>query len=40
MAYTLVDLDSEVAEAVVAELSRIPGVLSVRLVPPLPEAVR
>jgi D-3-phosphoglycerate dehydrogenase len=37
MAYTLVDLDSVVSPAVVEELSRIPGVLSVRLVPPLPE---
>jgi D-3-phosphoglycerate dehydrogenase len=36
-AYTLVDLDSEVSAAVLAELSRIPGVLSVRLVPPLAE---
>ncbi|MGE0357704.1 MAG: phosphoglycerate dehydrogenase [Burkholderiales bacterium] len=38
MAYTLVDLDSEVGDGVLAELSRIPGVLSVRLVPPLAEA--
>jgi D-3-phosphoglycerate dehydrogenase / 2-oxoglutarate reductase len=38
VAYTLVDLDSEVGEGVLGELSRIPGVLSVRLVPPLPEA--
>jgi len=37
VAYTLVDLDSEVGEAVLGELSRIPGVLSVRQVPPLPE---
>jgi D-3-phosphoglycerate dehydrogenase len=37
MAYTLVDLDSEVVAAVVEEISRIPGVLSVRLVPPLTE---
>jgi D-3-phosphoglycerate dehydrogenase len=37
MAYTLVDLDSEVVAAVVEEISRIPGVLSVRLVPPLAE---
>ena len=37
MAYTLVDLDSPVAAAVLAELSRIQGVLSVRLVTPLPE---
>jgi len=37
MAYTLVDLDSGVAPAVVEELSRIAGVLSVRLVPPLAE---
>jgi D-3-phosphoglycerate dehydrogenase len=37
VAYTLVDLDSEVGEGVLRELSRIPGVLSVRLVPPLPE---
>lgn len=37
MAYTLVDLDSEVGTGVLEELSRIPGVLSVRLVPPLPE---
>jgi D-3-phosphoglycerate dehydrogenase len=37
MAYTLVDLDSAVAGSVVAELSRIPGVLSVRCVPALPE---
>ncbi len=40
MAYTLVDLDSEVAPGVVGELSRIPGVLSVRVVPPLPEPPR
>jgi D-3-phosphoglycerate dehydrogenase len=38
VAYTLVDLDSEVDEGVLRELSRIPGVLSVRLVPPLAEA--
>ena len=37
MAYTLVDLDSEVGGGVLEELSRIPGVLSVRLVPPLEE---
>jgi D-3-phosphoglycerate dehydrogenase len=37
MAYTLVDLDSEVGEDVLGKLSRIPGVLSVRLVPPLAE---
>jgi D-3-phosphoglycerate dehydrogenase len=37
MAYTLVDLDSAVSGSVVAELSRIPGVLSVRCVPALPE---
>jgi D-3-phosphoglycerate dehydrogenase / 2-oxoglutarate reductase len=37
MAYTLVDLDSEVGEGVLEKLSRIPGVLSVRLVPPLAE---
>jgi D-3-phosphoglycerate dehydrogenase len=37
VAYTLVDLDSEVGEGVLLELSRIPGVLSVRLVPHLPE---
>ena len=37
VAYTLVDLDSEVGEGVLLELSRIPGVLSVRLVPPLAE---
>ncbi len=36
-AYTLVDLDSEVSAPVLAELSRIPGVLSVRPVPPLVE---
>jgi D-3-phosphoglycerate dehydrogenase len=40
MAYTLVDLDSAVAGSVVAELSRIPGVLSVRCVPALPEPVQ
>ena len=40
MAYTLVDLDSEVGEDVLARLSRIPGVLSVRLVPPLAEPRR
>ena len=34
-AYTLVDLDSEAGGAVLAEISRIPGVLSVRPVPPL-----
>jgi D-3-phosphoglycerate dehydrogenase / 2-oxoglutarate reductase len=39
-AYTLVDLDSEVSAAVLAELSRIPGVLSVRSVPPLAEPGR
>jgi D-3-phosphoglycerate dehydrogenase / 2-oxoglutarate reductase len=38
LAYTLVDLDSEVGDGVLGELSGIPGVLSVRLVPPLPEA--
>lgn len=37
MAYTLVDLDSPVAAPVLEELSRIAGVLSVRLVLPLPE---
>ncbi|HEX4943701.1 MAG TPA: phosphoglycerate dehydrogenase [Usitatibacteraceae bacterium] len=37
MAYTLVDLDSEVRAGVLEELSHIPGVLSVRLVSPLPE---
>lgn len=37
MAYTLVDLDSPVAEPVLQELARIAGVLSVRLVLPLPE---
>ena len=37
VAYTLVDLDSEVGGAVLQALSAIPGVLSVRLVPPLPE---
>ena len=34
MAYTLVDLDSAAAPEVVARLSRIPGVLAVRAVPP------
>jgi D-3-phosphoglycerate dehydrogenase len=38
VAYTLVDLDSEVGDGVLRELSRIPGVLSVRQVPPLPES--
>jgi D-3-phosphoglycerate dehydrogenase len=38
MAYTLVDLDSEIGAAVVEEISRIPGVLSVRLVPSVPVA--
>ena len=37
VAFTLVDLDSEVGEVVAGKLSRIPGVLSVRLVPPLRE---
>lgn len=40
VAYTLVDLDSEVEPALLEELSRIPGVLSVRLVPPLAEPGR
>jgi D-3-phosphoglycerate dehydrogenase len=35
MAYTLVDLDSAAAPEVVARIARIPGVLSVRSVPPL-----
>jgi D-3-phosphoglycerate dehydrogenase len=38
MAYTLVDLDSEVPAGVLTDLARIPGVLSVRLVPPLVQA--
>jgi D-3-phosphoglycerate dehydrogenase len=33
MAYTLVDVDSPVADAVLAELRRIDGVLSVRYLP-------
>jgi D-3-phosphoglycerate dehydrogenase / 2-oxoglutarate reductase len=33
MAYTLVDLDSEVAPEVIARIARIPGVLSIRSVP-------
>jgi D-3-phosphoglycerate dehydrogenase len=33
MAYTLVDVDSPVADAVLAELRRIEGVLSVRYLP-------
>jgi D-3-phosphoglycerate dehydrogenase len=37
MAYTLVDLDSTVDAGVLGELSAIPGVLSVRPVPPVPE---
>ncbi|MBL0141273.1 MAG: 3-phosphoglycerate dehydrogenase [Betaproteobacteria bacterium] len=37
MAFTLVDLDSEIEPGVVLGLSRIPGVLSVRLVAPLPD---
>jgi D-3-phosphoglycerate dehydrogenase len=35
MAYTLVDLDSAAAPEVVARIARIPGVLSIRSVPPL-----
>jgi D-3-phosphoglycerate dehydrogenase len=35
MAYTLVDLDSAAAADVVARIARIPGVLSIRCVPPL-----
>jgi D-3-phosphoglycerate dehydrogenase len=38
MAYTLVDLDSEAGAGVLGEISRIPGVLSIRVVAPLPEA--
>jgi len=33
MAYTLVDVDSRVSEALLAELARIDGVLSVRYLP-------
>jgi D-3-phosphoglycerate dehydrogenase len=35
MAYTLVDLDSEAAPEVLSRIARIPGVLSIRAVPPL-----
>jgi D-3-phosphoglycerate dehydrogenase len=35
MAYTLVDLDSEAAPDLLARIARIPGVLSIRAVPPL-----
>jgi D-3-phosphoglycerate dehydrogenase len=35
MAYTLVDLDSAAAPEVVARIARIPGVLSIRSIPPL-----
>jgi D-3-phosphoglycerate dehydrogenase len=38
MAYTLVDLDSEADAGVLGEISRIPGVLSVRIVAPLAQA--
>jgi D-3-phosphoglycerate dehydrogenase len=34
MAYTLVDLDSEAAPEVLSRIARIPGVLSIRAVPP------
>ncbi len=40
MAYTLVDLDSEAAPEVLARIARIPGVLSIRAVPPLGAAAR
>ncbi len=40
VAYTLVDLDSAAGEAVLSSLAGIPGVLSVRPVPPLPEEPR
>jgi D-3-phosphoglycerate dehydrogenase len=33
MAYTLVDVDSPVGDAVIASLAAIPGVLSVRYLP-------
>jgi D-3-phosphoglycerate dehydrogenase len=33
MAYTLVDVDSAVPDAVIAQISSIPGVLSVRYLP-------
>jgi D-3-phosphoglycerate dehydrogenase len=35
MAYTLVDLDSSVQPEVAARIARIPGVLSVRTLPPI-----
>jgi D-3-phosphoglycerate dehydrogenase / 2-oxoglutarate reductase len=35
MAYTLVDLDSAAAPEIVARIARIPGVLSIRSIPPL-----
>jgi D-3-phosphoglycerate dehydrogenase len=35
MAYTLVDLDSAVQPEVAARIARIPGVLSVRTLPPI-----
>jgi D-3-phosphoglycerate dehydrogenase len=35
MAYTLVDLDSAAAPEVLARIARIPGVLSIRPIPPL-----
>ncbi len=40
MAYTLVDLDSAAAPELVARIARIPGVLSIRCVPPLAESAR
>jgi D-3-phosphoglycerate dehydrogenase / 2-oxoglutarate reductase len=38
MAYTLVDLDSAAAPEIVARIARIPGVLSIRSIPPLERA--
>lgn len=40
MAYTLVDLDSAAAPEVIRRIAAIPGVLSIRAVPPLVEAAR
>ena len=40
MAYTLVDLDSAAAPEVIARIAHIPGVLSIRAIPPISGSVR